>query len=144
MKTVLLGFAVIVLLLLAGGLYLALHRSPSTRHLEDLQADSSQVEAPPPPPTTATLVTEPPLPQPDGSLQLRWQPVAGADGYVVRLFSSKREEVGNYDTPTNSLTLRPSDLAGAQLPSKTIFWRVLAQRNEADIAYSTVARAQLP
>ncbi len=68
----------------------------------------------------------PPVHQPDGSIELSWNPVAGADSYEIRIYSGSLDEVARLGPqPATRLHLNRADPALAHVPD-TFLIKVLA------------------
>lgn len=63
----------------------------------------------------------------DGSLQLAWSPMSGADQYQVRLYGPDFSEIfRSANTTATSLTIHPDRFAAKLPPTLDLTWRVFA------------------
>jgi hypothetical protein len=91
----------------------------------------------------ATIVTLPNSVSGDGSVLLSWRPVAGADGYQIRIRTQELAELAVFGpNPDTSFTLN-RDLLPAGAP-ETVWWEVVATRGGDEIARSLPSVLELP
>jgi hypothetical protein len=82
---------------------------------------------------------------PEGTIRLRWQPLAGAESYQVRLYSTALVEVARLEPTTETTMLVSRDAVPDSLPSgSTVLCRVAGLRGGNDIALSPVGTLRVP
>jgi len=126
------AWAMAALVVVAGGVFLAVHtrqgREPVLRG-----------------PQAAVLALQPVRLEPDGALRLCWAPLAGAERYQVRLYSTALAEVVRLEPVTvPEAVLRRSALPRGIPPGTALLWRVAALRGGDDIAQSPVGTLRAP
>jgi len=129
------AFAAVLVVALAGGLWL------STRHAgspERIVRGHRVGEA-------AALVLLPPRPLDHGAIELRWQPVAGADHYEVEFFGPDLADLARVPCGAQAeLRLLPGALPAGVRPGMSVLWQVTARRGNVQLAVSEVAPLRIP
>ena len=78
-------------------------------------------------PQVASFALQPAQIAADGSLQLEWSPMAGADQYQVRLYGPDFGEIfRSANTAATSMTVDPDRFAAKLPPTLDLTWRVYA------------------
>jgi hypothetical protein len=102
-------------LLIAAALFWTTSRPPETGSLRQSGATAQAFALHP-----AQLAT-------DGSLELGWTPMAGADAYQVRLYGPDFSEIyRSANTTATSMTVNPDRFAAKLPPTLDLTWRVYA------------------
>jgi hypothetical protein len=79
-----------------------------------------------------------------GAVRLRWSSVPGADRYRVRVLSAQLEEVATVWTSDTTLTLERVALPPGVRAGAALGWRVIAEREGAEIATSATGTLRAP
>lgn len=91
------------------------------------------------------FVTDAPQSRADGSVQLSWSPVEGADHYEVRLYSGDLAEVYRHPAVTGtSVTIDRAALPPALASGTDLTWRVVALQGGDVIGTSTPRSLRVP
>ncbi len=93
----------------------------------------------------AALALQPVRQQPGGELRLRWEPLAGAVSYQVRLYATSLEEVARLEPVRVPETVLRREALPSGLASGTrLLWRVVALRGGDELALSPVGSLRAP
>ena len=103
------------LIVIAAAVFWSKSREPETSSLRE---STPQVES---------FALEPAKIAADGSLELNWSPMSGADQYQVRLYGPDFSEIfRSANTATTSLSINPDRFAAKLPPTLDLTWRVYA------------------
>ncbi len=76
-----------------------------------------------------------------GDREFRWDPVAGADGYELRLYTPSMEEVGRYAADGSVVRLSSGQVDA--IDGARVLWKIVALRGGRDWQVSRVATLEL-
>jgi hypothetical protein len=94
--------------------------------------------------TAGNVELAPPVHRPDGSIELSWNPVAGADSYEIRIYSGSLDEVARLGPqPATQLRLNRADPSLANVPDMFLI-KVLALHESDPIGESKPEPASWP
>lgn len=113
--------AIAMLALIGGAVIILRQLMPESREVHLRQRPPSHAGG-----AAGNVELAPPVHQPDGSIELSWNPVPGADSYEIRIYSGSLDEVARLGPqPATRLRLNRADSALAHVPDMFLI-KVLA------------------